>query len=122
MNRGCASASATSPDGQSEFLRRLVEIRQDPQVRGLARREAGALDLAEDTMQEALYAVAKVKNPGGIENLGAYFWEWFVEEWCTVATAHQRPGWLSFWESGAAPSLIKRPLPDTSFMSQPGVP
>lgn len=72
--------STTSPDGQSEFLRRLVEIQQDPQVRGLARREAGNLDLAEDALQEAFYAVAKVKNPGGIENLRAYFCRVLVRE------------------------------------------
>ncbi len=72
--------STTSPDGQSEFLRRLVEIQQDPQVRGLARREAGNLDLAEDALQEAFYAVAKVRNPGEIENLRAYFCRVLVRE------------------------------------------
>jgi len=65
--------STTSPDGRSEFLRQLLEIRQDPQVRSLARRRAGSLDLAEDALQEAYYAVAKVKNPGQISNLRAYF-------------------------------------------------
>ena len=80
MNWGCALVSTTSPDGQSEFLRRLVEIQQDPQVRGLARRESGNLDLAEDAMQEAFYAVAKVKNPEEIENLRAYFCRVLVRE------------------------------------------
>ena len=65
--------STTSPDGRSEFLRQLLEIRQDPQVRSLARRRAVSLDLAEDALQEAYYAVAKVKNPGQISNLRAYF-------------------------------------------------
>ena len=69
-----ALASTTSPDGQRrEFLRELLEIRQDPLVESLARRRAGAPDLAEDALQEAYYAIATTKNPEKISNLRAYF-------------------------------------------------
>jgi DNA-directed RNA polymerase specialized sigma24 family protein len=73
-------ASTTSPDGRSEFLRQLLEIQQDPLVRGLARREAGSLDLAEDALQEAFYAVAKVPHPEQIEIPRAYFCRVLVRE------------------------------------------
>jgi hypothetical protein len=67
-------ASTTSPDGRSEFLRRLLEIRQDPQVKSFARRRAGSSDLAEDALQEAFYAIAKQVNAEQITNLRAYFY------------------------------------------------
>lgn len=66
-------ASTTSPDGQSEFLRKLSEIRHDPQVKSLAWRHAESPDLAEDALQEAYYAVARMKHPEEIRNLRAYF-------------------------------------------------
>jgi DNA-directed RNA polymerase specialized sigma24 family protein len=66
-------ASTTSPGGQPEFLRQLLEIRHDPQVKGLAARWAGSPDLAEDALQEAYYAVFKLKNPERIDNPRAYF-------------------------------------------------
>jgi DNA-directed RNA polymerase specialized sigma24 family protein len=80
--------STTSPDGRSEFLRQLLEIRQDPQVKSLAWRHAGSPDLAEDALQEAFYAIAKVKHPGEIRNLRAYFCRVLVK------TAHKLRGQL----------------------------
>jgi hypothetical protein len=48
-------------------------IREDPQIEKLARRRAGDPDIAEDALQEAFYAIAKMENPGQIRNLEAYF-------------------------------------------------
>ena len=61
------------PDGRPDFHRELLAIRNDPEVRSLARRRAGAPDLAEDALQEAYCAVAGVKNPERIKDLRAYF-------------------------------------------------
>ena len=51
----------------------LARIRQDPQIWRLALRRAGSRDLAEDALQETFYSVARVKDPGRIENLRAFF-------------------------------------------------
>jgi DNA-directed RNA polymerase specialized sigma24 family protein len=61
------------PDGLADLHRELLAIRNDPKVRSLARRRAGAPDLAEDALQEAYCAVAGVKNPEQIKDLRAYF-------------------------------------------------
>lgn len=62
-----------APGESSDFRRRLLEIRNDPQVIGLARHWAGAPDLAEDALQMAYYNVATARNPHRIDNLPAYF-------------------------------------------------
>jgi DNA-directed RNA polymerase specialized sigma24 family protein len=54
--------------------RRLLEIWQDPQVRGYARRCAGDRDVADDALQSTYYAVARLKHLVEIENLKAYFY------------------------------------------------
>jgi DNA-directed RNA polymerase specialized sigma24 family protein len=61
------------PDGRAALHEKLREIQQDPEIISLARRRAGALDLADDALQEAYWAVARVKDPEGIEDLRAYF-------------------------------------------------
>jgi len=61
------------PDGLTDLHRELLAIRNDPEVRSLARRRAGALDLAEDALQDAYCAVAGVKNPERIKDLRAYY-------------------------------------------------
>ena len=51
-------ASTTTPAGQSDYLQQLVTIREDPQVKDLARRRAGDPDVAQDALQETYYAMA----------------------------------------------------------------
>jgi DNA-directed RNA polymerase specialized sigma24 family protein len=55
------------------FHDELARIRQDPQIWRLAMRRAGSRELAEDALQETYYSVARVKDPGHIENLRAFF-------------------------------------------------
>lgn len=114
MNGGCALASTTSPDGRSEFLRHLLEIRQDSRVKGLARREAGSLDLAEDALQEAYYAVSQVKNPGEIRNLRAYFCKVLVHE------ARRLRGQLGAYPVDDVAGLAD--MPQNMLVSAPPVP
>jgi len=54
---------------------RLLEIWQDPQVRGYARRRAGDRDLADDALQTTYYVMARLKHLAEIENLKAYFYK-----------------------------------------------
>jgi DNA-directed RNA polymerase specialized sigma24 family protein len=62
-----------APGGSPDFQQNLLEVRHDPQVIGLARRWAGAPDLAEDALQIAYCNVATARHPQRIENLHAYF-------------------------------------------------
>jgi DNA-directed RNA polymerase specialized sigma24 family protein len=62
-----------APGGSLDFQQSLLEVRHDPQVIGLARRWAGAPDLAEDALQIAYYNVATARHPQRIDNLHAYF-------------------------------------------------
>jgi DNA-directed RNA polymerase specialized sigma24 family protein len=55
------------------FDQDLTRVAQDPAIRRLAERRAGSRELAEDAMQETYYAVARVKNPETIRDLGAFF-------------------------------------------------
>jgi hypothetical protein len=61
-------------DGWSDFLEQLTAIREDPKVKNLARSRAGDSELAEDALQEAYYAVARLKNPERIVDLRAYYY------------------------------------------------
>jgi DNA-directed RNA polymerase specialized sigma24 family protein len=54
--------------------RLLLEVWQDPQVRGYARRCAGDRDVADDALQSTYYAMARLKHLAEIENLKAYFY------------------------------------------------
>jgi DNA-directed RNA polymerase specialized sigma24 family protein len=69
-----------SPDGLAAFHQRLLAIRLDPQIKGLALRYAGSPDLAEDALQGAYCGVARLKHPEEIENLRAYFCKALVHE------------------------------------------
>jgi hypothetical protein len=51
----------------------LAAIREDPKVKNLARSRAGDFELAEDALQEAYYAVARLENPERIVDLRAYY-------------------------------------------------
>ena len=62
-----------TPEWRAAFLQKLQEIREDPEVRRLARRRAGDPALAEDALQEAYCATAEAKRPELIEDLRRYF-------------------------------------------------
>lgn len=66
-------AAFSTGDGRPEFLRKLLEIRNDPQVKRLALQRARDPDLAEDALDETYYAVAQVRHPERINDLRAYF-------------------------------------------------
>ena len=48
-------------------------IREDAQVKRLARARAGDSELADDALQQTYDAMARIKDPGRIEDLKAYF-------------------------------------------------
>jgi DNA-directed RNA polymerase specialized sigma24 family protein len=62
-----------APGGSSDFQQELLGLRQDPQVRRLARKLVGDLDLAEDLIQTACCRLAALKHPKRIENVRAYY-------------------------------------------------
>jgi DNA-directed RNA polymerase specialized sigma24 family protein len=72
---------STDPAGGLPAARqRLLEIWADPQVRALARRRAGDPELADDAMQSAYMAVARLENLVQIDDLRAYFCRVLVRE------------------------------------------
>lgn len=64
------SFSATE---RSDYLEHLTVIREDPQVKRLARARAADPGAAEDALQEAFYVMAKIKRPEYIDDLRKYF-------------------------------------------------
>jgi DNA-directed RNA polymerase specialized sigma24 family protein len=62
-----------TPGGSSDFQQELLAIRQDPQVKSIALRWAGAPDLAEDILQAACCGLGALKHPERVDNLHAYF-------------------------------------------------
>jgi len=79
-----------SPRGRPEtFYAELAKIRSDPEIWGLALRRAGKHDLAQDALQETYYSVARVKDPGHIENLRAFFCKALIHE---ISRMLGRPG------------------------------
>jgi hypothetical protein len=58
----------------SDARARLLEICQDPRVRGFARQAAADPDVAEDALQSTYYAMHRLKHLADIENLKAYFY------------------------------------------------
>jgi hypothetical protein len=65
---------STPADGWSDFLEQLTAIREDPRVKNFARSRAGDSELAEDALQEAYYAMARLENPERIVDLRAYYY------------------------------------------------
>jgi DNA-directed RNA polymerase specialized sigma24 family protein len=65
-------AQNQKPGEGSDFQRELMAIRENPKVKSLALRHAGDLDLAEDTLEDAVWAVGQ-QDPQTIKNLRAYF-------------------------------------------------
>jgi DNA-directed RNA polymerase specialized sigma24 family protein len=51
----------------------VARVAQDPGIRGLAVARAGSRELADDALQETHWAVARVKDPGRIQGLRAFF-------------------------------------------------
>jgi DNA-directed RNA polymerase specialized sigma24 family protein len=70
---GCALSSTTTPAGRQGYFQRLLAIRNDEQVRRLARARAGDVELAEDALQQTYDVMARVKDPARIVDLKAYF-------------------------------------------------
>lgn len=61
-----------SPNPRQLFLDQLLEIWQDPKVKGLALRRTGDVELAKDALNQAYDAVAR-RGPEGIRDLRAYY-------------------------------------------------
>lgn len=76
---GCVLAT-TASDSQPGFQQELLAIREDPEVRSLALRRAKSLEVAEDALQSAYYAVSRVKNPEHIEDVRAYYCRVLINE------------------------------------------
>jgi hypothetical protein len=64
----------------SDAHARLLEIWQNPGVRGFARRVARDPDVAEDALQSTYYAMHRLKHLADIENLKAYFYRVLLRE------------------------------------------
>lgn len=65
--------STTAPEDRTDFLCELVAIREDPDVWRFALRRAGARDLAEDALESAYCAIARVRDPAAINDLRKYY-------------------------------------------------
>lgn len=65
--------STKNPDEGSDFLRKLLAIREDPKVKRLALRYAGDPDLAEDALEETCWAVIQ-QDPQVIRDMRAYLY------------------------------------------------
>jgi hypothetical protein len=116
-------STATAAE-RPEFLEELLAIREDPVIKSIALRWARDPDLAKDARQEAYCAVARVRNPGQIKNLRAYYRQTLfnvvnklrdqlgatcVEDFGSVADAYQhRP---------SSHSLPPRPVEETVSMN-----
>jgi hypothetical protein len=68
------SPSISAAD-RSSYLDQLTLIREDPQVKKLARARAGDPDMAEDALQETFYLMAKIRQPQRIDDLRKYFYK-----------------------------------------------
>jgi DNA-directed RNA polymerase specialized sigma24 family protein len=79
-----------APGGSVDFQLRLLAIRQDPQVIGLAYKWARDPYLAEDALQIAYYKVATVTHPERIDNLYAYFLTVLKNEITALHAQHQK--------------------------------
>lgn len=64
---------STPADPRSDYLEQLAAIREDPQVKKLARTSAGGPDLAEDVLHEVFYMMARMEYLERIEDLRKYF-------------------------------------------------
>jgi DNA-directed RNA polymerase specialized sigma24 family protein len=72
--------SSDPVDGLAATLQELVEIWEDPRIKNLARRHAGDSDVADDALQSAYYAIARLSHLDQVENLRAYFCRVLIHE------------------------------------------
>jgi len=76
---GC-DLHAIASDGQPDFQRELLTILEDPGIWKLARLRAQDPELAQDAMQGAYCAIARLADPTAIVNLRAYFCRVLIRE------------------------------------------
>jgi DNA-directed RNA polymerase specialized sigma24 family protein len=62
-----------APGGSSDFQQELLALRQDPQVKRLAWKLVGDLDLVADLNQTVCCRLAALKHPERIRNLRSYY-------------------------------------------------
>lgn len=67
-------------DGMTPAHQRLLAILQDPWIKRFALRRAGHAEVAEDALQSAYYAMARLQNLEQIDNLHAYFCKVLVHQ------------------------------------------
>jgi len=65
--------STMTPAARLDYFQRLLAIREDAHIRRVAQTRAGDIELAEDALQQTFDAMARIKDPSGIEDLRAYF-------------------------------------------------
>ena len=71
-------SSAITPAERQDYLQRLLAIAEDAKVKRFALARAGDLELAEDALQQTYDSMARIKDPGGIQDLQAYFYRVLV--------------------------------------------
>lgn len=57
----------------ADYFEQLVAIREDPQVKRLARPRTGDPGVAEDALQETFYVMAMIERPERIDDIRKYF-------------------------------------------------
>jgi len=73
--------ATASDSSRPDFQQELLVIREDPEVKRLARGRARSPEMAEDALQAAYYAVSRrLKKPPPIKDLRAYFCRTLVRE------------------------------------------
>jgi DNA-directed RNA polymerase specialized sigma24 family protein len=78
-----------APGGSSDFQQELLALRQDPQVKKLAWKLVGDLDLVEDLNQTVCCRLAALKHPERIENLRGYYFRVLRNEATKLYTLRQ---------------------------------
>ena len=68
------------PADRLAALQQLEEIWKDPRTKSFARRYAGDPEVADDALQSAYYAVARVSHLDQVENLRGYFCRVLIHE------------------------------------------
>ena len=69
-----------TPEGRAAFQQKLQAIQEDSEIRSFAHRLAGDPILAQDALQGAYHAVARVKNPELIKDARRYFCRVLINE------------------------------------------
>ena len=82
-------ANTDAPGGSSDFQQELLALRQDPQVKRLAWKLVGDLDLVADLNQTVCCKLAGLKHPERIENLRGYYFRVLRNEATKLYTLRQ---------------------------------